>query len=141
VVDGETLSPAAIMPNRPALPQGIGPHEGRELDLMLTGEKPLAMFCDVVGPHTHWPDALFAPHVASGAVVKKDFFHDTPDGRHQVRTVFFALPDDVWRIDAAYALSCQPGDSAGGDDAIALGRLLGYREEDIQAFVAWSGRR
>lgn len=29
------------------IPEGIGPHEGKELELMLAGKKPLAMFSDV----------------------------------------------------------------------------------------------
>ena len=73
---------------RHAIPEGIGPHEGRELELMLSGEKPLAMFSDVIASGFEWPDAEFQPHVSSGRLIKKEFLAQTPDGRHTLRTVF-----------------------------------------------------
>lgn len=110
---------------------------------MLAGEKPLAMFSDIVPSSYQWPDAQFEPHVASGTLVKKEFLTKTPDGRHQVRYLFFALPSEAWRIDEAFVLSRKHFD-AWCDEAeeacVRLGRLLGYREEDIRAFALWSGR-
>jgi hypothetical protein len=131
------------MTARSGIPKEIGPHEGRGLELMLAGEKPLAMFSDIVPSSYRWPDAQFEPHVASRVLVKKEFLTKTPDGRHQVRYLFFALPNEAWRIDEAFALSRKHFD-AWGDEAeeacVRLGRLLGYREEDIRAFALWSGR-
>jgi|GEM_PF-4142683 len=37
------------------LPPGVGPHEGRELELMLTRDKKLALFGDIV-----WKDGTIA---------------------------------------------------------------------------------
>ena len=128
---------------RPETPNGIGPHEGRELELMLAGKKPLAMFSDIVPSSYQWPDEQFEPYVASGALVKKEFLTETPDGRHKVRYLFFALPDEVWRIEEAYVLSCKHFDAwcqEAEEACIRLGRLLGYQEADIHAFALWSGQ-
>lgn len=131
------------MSAQPDFPEGIGPHEGRELELMLAGKKPLAMFSDIVPSCYEWPDAVFEPHVSSGELVKKEFLTETPDGRHKVRTLFFALPDEAWRIDEAYALSRKQFETwcdEASETCARLGRLLGYREEDIRAFTLWSGQ-
>ncbi|KAA5606457.1 hemin receptor [Roseospira marina] len=131
------------MTDRPTLPPGIGPHEGRELDLMLSGEKPLALFCDVVPSAFDWPDAQFAPHVAAGRIVAREFWTDGPDDAHRVRHLYYAQPDEAWRIERAHALVTASFDSWGPEAAAAcadLGRLLGYREADIQAFLDWSDR-
>jgi len=46
----------------------IGPHDDRELELMLAGRKPLAMFTEVLPLESGLiPEADFAPHVASGS--------------------------------------------------------------------------
>jgi len=58
------------------MPKEIGPHEGRELGLMLAGEKPLAMFSDIVPSSYEWPDALFEPYVSSGVLLKRDSSRD-----------------------------------------------------------------
>lgn len=129
------------MTPQPALPDGIGPHEGRELDLMLSGEKPLAMFCDIVPSPYEWPDAAFEPHVMEGRVVKKDIVGETPDGLHQVRYLYYALPDETWRIDVAHALAQKRFDTwcpEAAETCARLGHLLGYQEKDIQAFQTWS---
>jgi hypothetical protein len=131
------------MTPQPALPDGIGPHEGRELDLMLTGEKPLAMFCDVVPSPYEWPDAAFEPHVMSGRFVKMDIITNTPDGKYQVRYLYFALPQEAWRIETAHALALKHFETwcpEATEACVRLGRLLGYREDDIQTFVQWSNR-
>ena len=47
-------------------PPGVGPHEGKELDLMLAGTKPLALFSDAVEGASSFPEADFVPHVAAG---------------------------------------------------------------------------
>ncbi|WP_299440446.1 hypothetical protein [uncultured Rhodospira sp.] len=129
------------MDPHPEPPEGVGPHEGRELTLMLAGEKPLAMFCDIVPSPYAWPDAAFDPHVASGRLVKDEIFTQTPDGRHTVRHLYYALPGEAWRIQEAHALSlqhCDRGSAAAADACARIGRLLGYREEDIQAFLRWA---
>ena len=108
---------------------------------MLAGEKPLAMFVDVVPSPFKWPDADFAPFVSSGRLVMKDFMSVSDDGRHQVRTLFYALPGEEWRIAEAYDLSLRHFDvwsDEAANTCARLGHLLGYREEDIRSFVLWS---
>ena len=120
------------------LPPEIGPHEGRELELMLAGEKPLAMFSDVVGSPYPWPDAAFAPHVASGALVMKEFHSTTRDGKHRLRHLYYALPQEEWRIARAHAYSMKSYDAPcreAEEDCIEMGRLLGYSEREVQFFV------
>jgi len=131
---------------RPTLPPGVGPHEGRELDLMLGGAKPLAMFCDV-GPSGSegwaYPEAFFAPHVATGRLVMREVCETLSDGPGSVRHLYYALPTEAWRIDAAQALSeakFSPGDPMAHEACARLGRLLGYRETEIRAFLNWVGQ-
>ena len=124
---------------RPDMPKEIGPHEGRELGLMLTGVKPLAMFSDIVPSSYEWPDALFEPHVSSGVLLKKEFLTELAGG-HTVRHLFFALPKEAWRIEEAYALSLAcfaPGSDEAYESCSQLGRLLGYGENEIQVFIQW----
>lgn len=128
---------------RPDLPEAIGPHEGRELELMLSGKKPLAMFSDIVPSAFLWPDEDFAPHVASGKIVKREFETKTPDGRHTVRHLYFALPDEAWRIEEAHALSLlhfESFDTEAIQASIRIGLLLGYSHEDIRTFIEWVGQ-
>lgn len=120
------------------LPPGIGPHEGRECELMLAGLKPLAMFSDADTHCHHFPEAEFAPHVAIGRILKWEETIDIPDEAISIRCLYYALPNEAWRIAKAHAIKkalfqglCKPTE----EDDVALGRLLGYSEEDIQAFL------
>jgi len=110
---------------------------------MLSGDKPLAMFCDIVPSPYEWPDAMFEPHVLSGRLVQREMFTNTPDGRRRVRHLYYALPQGVWRIEDAHALALKrfgPGCPEADDVCVQTGRLLGYQEEDIQAFIQWGDR-
>jgi hypothetical protein len=83
----------------------IGPHDGRELELMLAGEKALAVFVEVVPPEAGLdlvPDTAFAPYVAAGRIVRVETLQPAPPPweRAQLRRVYFALADERWRIDA-----------------------------------------
>lgn len=126
------------------LPSGVGPHEGRECKLMLAGLKPLAMFSDAATHCHYFPEAEFAPHVAAGRILKWEETLEIPNDNLAIRCLYYALPNEVWRIKAAHALKkalflgqSRPTE----DDEIALGRLLGYSEEDIQAFLCFSRKR
>jgi len=60
------------MSDRPDNEPSVGPHEGRELDLMLAGRKPLSMFSSVTNMD-EWPDeATFDEVVASGRLTKAE---------------------------------------------------------------------
>ncbi len=118
----------------------LGPHEGRELELMLAGKKPLALFYDTVPECGVIPEEEFAPHVQSGKVVERERIFPSSKGSKTeptppVRVVFYALPEEVWRIDQALSLMeevlFQKGRPNEEDDA-RMGRLLGYTEGEIK---------
>lgn len=142
---GECYPPC--MNNEPA--HLIGPHEGCELALMLSGEKKLAVFHDVIPPNgliaeEIIPEAAFAPYVAAGRILCRS--EDLPSRKlgQTVRYVCFALPEEAWRIDAFLFITRdvltgrRPSDDA---DDITIGRLLGYSEDAIQAFLDYRAKR
>ena len=78
----------------------IGPHEKRELELMLKGEKPMAAFSDIIPTNGKIsediiPENKFAPYVATGKIQRhcKEF----ESGQNMIRTVCFTLPSELWR--------------------------------------------
>jgi hypothetical protein len=121
----------------------IGPHEDRELELMLAGRKPLAMFTEVVSIESDvFPEADFEPYVRSGRIIKREVFEQMdgpPTGPKQVvlRRVLYALPEEKWRIDAIL-LACRVEASLQRwDEGVEriIGLLLGYEDHQIDAFV------
>lgn len=60
------------MSDNEELPPEIGPHNEQELDLLLAGEKPLAMFSDVVPASFDWGEKPFDPYVQAGRPVKHE---------------------------------------------------------------------
>lgn len=122
----------------------IGPHEGRELALMLSGEKKLAMFHDVVreeyeSPEEIIPEKSFAAYCRSGEIVR--LAEDMTDKKtgSVIRYVCFALAGQEWRAQTLLWLN---RDYYAGFyswtacEDIMTGRLLGYREAQINAFLA-----
>lgn len=126
--------------DRTSYEKRLGPHEDRELELMLAGKKPLALFFDTIPECGVIPEEEFAPHVSSGKLVMSErTFQSSEKGKPEVtipvRVVFYALPEEAGRIDQGFGLMeevlSQPGRPNDDDDA-RLGRLLGYTEEDIK---------
>jgi len=123
----------------PDLPPGVGPHELRELELMLAGSKPAAKFSDAVVARWIIPEDDFEPHVQAGRIIKRVVFEANP-GSFDAISVYYALPGEEWRIDALQAIDeaihskLRP---ATEQDDIDTGRLLGYTEEEIAIFLAW----
>ena len=122
----------------------LGPHEGQELELMLAGKKPLALFYDTIPECGVIPEREFAPHVNSGKLVMSErTFQSSEKGKPEitipVRVVFYALPEEAGRIDQGFGLMeevlFQPSRPNDDDDA-RLGRLLGYTEEEIKQHLA-----
>lgn len=130
------------MNDEPDLPPGIGPHEGRELELMLAGRKPLAMFYDAVPPTVDLPEADFAPHVAAGRIVMREEIYKSARTGNATRYLYYALPQEAWRIDALHSMQSgfYAGRPATDEDDTEIGRLLGYSETDIKAFIEWRQR-
>jgi len=121
----------------------IGPHDDRELELMLAGRKPLAMFTEVLPLESGLiPEADFAPHVASGRLTMREVLEHADkvpyDQRElHVRRVLYALPGNEWRIDAMI-LACQVAASLRKwDEGLerVIGKLLGYEDRQIDAFI------
>lgn len=121
----------------------IGPHEDRELELMLTGRKPLAMFSEIVSIDSDvFPEVEFEPHVRSGRIVKRESLEQIdgpPSGPKRVtlRRVLYALPEESWRIDAMLLVCAVSANLRKWDEGIEriIGRLLGYEDHQIDAFV------
>lgn len=118
------------------LPPGIGPHNDRELELMLAGTKPMAMFSDAVHVSDYFPEADFAPHVKSGRIIRAQEIIPRPP--YDMRYLFYALPGEEWRIEEALVM-CRnlcAGTAADQDaDSARIGELLGYSAKDIAAFM------
>lgn len=121
----------------------IGPHEDHELELMLAGKKPLAMFTELSPVETGLiPDAEFAPFVKSGRIIMREAFEPTPSlpGHAEklfVRRVLYALPEETWRIDAMLLVCQVVNRLQRWDEGLerVTGKLLGYSEHQIDKFV------
>lgn len=121
----------------------IGPHEGRELELMLAGKKRVAYFAECE------PYEAFRPYVENGRIVRREW----KDQWERVRQMFVlrgieaeapmpvlyglaGYEDQIDRLQAALDASM----TVRGEALIAveyeIGRLLGYPEAAIEAYVA-----
>ncbi|MDP6830561.1 MAG: hypothetical protein QF521_17320 [Alphaproteobacteria bacterium] len=131
------------MDDRPDVPDGVGPHELRELELMLSGEKPLAMFIDEDPGNFIIPEADFEPHVRAGTFIKGEAIYPKPNDPYAPRYVYFALSSEGWRIDALHAINeaihCGRR-KVTDEDEIEIGSLLGYSPEQVEAFLDWRNR-
>jgi hypothetical protein len=121
----------------------VGPHEGREFDLMLAAQKPLSMF--VIGhdeEFSNYPDPRFEAVVSNGRFVKTERIerHLLPNGEVlALRRILYARAEEAWRIPAMLMVedlyqSLLPGRRA--DLERVIGALLGYDRADIEAFAA-----
>jgi hypothetical protein len=124
-------------------------HTGRELELMLAGQKPLAMFYAFVS-ELPWeeliPDEAFAPHVQAGRVLRQhlDMKYTDSSGRSSdLRYVFYALPSQEWRIQVMTVLKQALYSGAGWNETCERveGMLLGYTSEECDAHCAQVFRR
>ena len=121
----------------------IGPHEGRELELMLAGQKPLAMFTEISPIETGLiPEDEFAPYVKSGRIIMHEVFEPMQDtAGHQeglhIRRVLYALPEEIWRIEAILLVCRVASGLRRWDEGLerVTGKLLGYEDRQIDAFV------
>ena len=124
-----------------ALDLSAAGQHGCELELLLGGSRPLALFYDDADdPVGAIPEDRFAPHLASGALVREEAVLDITDPSlgeaARVRYVFFAVPSEQWRIPAAIlALRTRMKVNALADEGLErfLCALLGYGEEETAA--------
>ena len=114
-----------------------GPHEGKELGLLLSGKKPLAMI--EIEKRSEDEQALWKRAIDSGKLIHKTgrtITTQQSDGeRHP--TDFVAAVGEEWRIEKVQALydKIERTDIMSDEDHTLLGQLLGYSGADIRHFV------
>ncbi len=121
----------------------IGPHEGKELDLMLSGAKKLAVFHDAIQENQRPPEAIipeqtFAPYVDNGTFTRIEYLVRDAKNGLDILYVCFTPPDETWRAKAFLWIKEQTFNrKRQQDDAddITIGRLLGYSESDIADYT------
>lgn len=132
-----------VMDNRSTRPLFVGPHEGREVELMRAGLKPASMFVEPTDSDVEcFDEEEFDALVSEGKIVKSVTL-ETHD-RHNMRRVIYALPHEEWRINALIFVitlyfSLTPGWHADIDRVIGL--LLGYDRTDIEMYINWIAER
>jgi hypothetical protein len=120
-------------------------HTNRELELMLAGKKPLAMFFDetsVLPNEEIIPDEKFTPYVSNGLFVRGEetytgAFHSGLNRNEQIKYVFFALVEEAWRIPAlSLLLRVRYRMNSWQSEEVERmeGFLLGYTDEEVDAW-------
>ncbi|MHA1539354.1 MAG: hypothetical protein ACTSXQ_02645 [Alphaproteobacteria bacterium] len=123
------------------MPKEIGPHEGKELKLMLAGKKPMAMFRGV-GPDIEcFPLDDFEPYVKTGEIFMKQFEGkaETPKGIMRRLYTYYTLPNEKWRIDEMIKIQDDIKNNPRFDLVLErkIGQLLGYTEYETDQFIKW----
>ena len=127
-------------------------HTNRELELMLAGKKPLAMFYDEVSvlPHEEIiPEGRFSPYVSSGLFVRGEEtyigeYRSSLARKEQIKYVFFALAGEAWRISALSLLLrvCYRMNSWQSEEMERMESfLLGYTDDEVDAWCDQRLRR
>jgi len=115
-----------------------GSHNGRELELMLAGLKPMASFVaeDTVPPELIG-DLEFAPYVENGSIIKMVYRND--ELAFEMRC--YCLPSEEWRgklSNLIFQLSCE-GKLNGVFDRVDReridGMLLGYSKRSTEEHI------
>jgi hypothetical protein len=121
----------------------IGPHEGKELELMLAGKKPLAAFYDELPTDGKIseeiiPEKAFHPYVLNGIIKRLSEDVTLFKDKSIVRVVCFCLPDEEWRARFLLWLKRETYSGRISHDSsheYIIGGLLGYETADIEDFV------
>ena len=126
-------------------------HTNRELELMLEGRKPLAVFHDdirVLPNEDIIPDMRFEPYVRSGLFVRDeavlDFGFDARSGCNaHIKYVLFALSAEAWRIPAFILVKKVALRMRRNPEEIERleSMLLGYTDEEVNAWCDHVYRR
>jgi hypothetical protein len=116
------------------LPAGIGPHEGRELELLLAGEKPAARF-RLDGLSEEY-EARFREAVERGDILEFDF----PASELHLHRRFYCRRGEEWRVKVMDLIDRLLADRTligfSEEDLHRLdGTLLGYQKGDIDLFI------
>ena len=124
-------------------PSFLGPHEGRELALMLEGKKHLSYFFLEVGIEREvFPEEEFDHLVASGILLKDERVEQltSPETGEatNARNILYATADEAWRIPAMRTVQDiyrKVGSGWRPDLERVIGSLLGYDPRDVEAFI------
>jgi hypothetical protein len=122
-------------------PAFLGPHDRRELELMLAGRKHLSYFFFEEG--AAFPEEReFDLHVISGFLVKDErvehFISPERGEETSARNVLYATASEAWRIPAMRMIQGiyrRMGPGWRPDLERVVGSLLGYDPEDVEAFI------
>ena len=127
----------------------LGPHEGRELELMLEGKKHLSFFFLETGiERSVFPEDEFDQHVANGFLVKdeciEEFISRETGKMTSARNILYATTREAWRIPAMRMIqdiyhSLGPGWRP--DLERVKGSLLGYDRNEVEQFIERLVRR
>jgi hypothetical protein len=123
-------------------PAFVGPHEGREFELMLEGKKHLSMFLleDAV-EYGDYPDKRFDALAAEGRLVKHVCVEHSVllDGiEMSLQVTMYASVSEAWRIPAMRMVRdiyAATGPGWRPDLERMIGSLLGYDRQDVELFV------
>ena len=109
-----------------------GPHEGRKLELMLTGKKPAAWLYD-----EDFDIDEFLPYIKDGTFSAKEF--DYGDKYPNLRGYVVTLPGEEWRANKLQKLFNDSEKYFKADKEALwharVGLLLGYSNEQIRRFI------
>lgn len=116
-------------------------HDGRELELMLRGEKPLSFFMHTPQEEDFFANEIerqFFDHVKNGKIIKKQT-SITIDNYTNIITGYASIGNE-WRIEALFLLmrallTCTgPVKWSEGMERM-LGELLGYTPDQIEEYI------
>jgi hypothetical protein len=126
-------------------------HVGRELELMLSGEKPLAMFyadADSEPDERIIPEERFNRYVEKGDIVREEstleYSRDPRTDRPiRVRYVFYAVASEKWRINAMRLILEIMAEMGGADEGLdrLMSTLLGHSFDEVNDLVRKSRSR
>lgn len=108
-------------------------HTNKELELMLTAGKPLAVFCKFVGEdidETGGQD--FESAVNRGFILKKKFYVSRRRYKKRLLYTAYALPGQEWRVEIYKVLMKEMENNWNSELEYLQGFLLGY-ESKIKA--------
>ncbi|CAN7248025.1 hemin receptor [Pararhizobium sp. LjRoot235] len=115
----------------------IGPHVARELELMLAGVKPMAMFSVEPGMAPEYTGEQFEPYVEKGIFVK----FTAPGSAPLIERRWYCLPGEEWRgklslmIYEALESDTKNSNFTSSDLHRIDGYLLGYSKECVEYFI------
>ena len=129
-------------------PPFVGPHDGRELELMLEGKKPLSMFSvDDAVEYENYPDKRFDALTSEGRFVKEVRIGKlmlVNGVEMRTRRILYATASEAWRIPAMLMIQDIYAPLTPGlrpDLERAIGWLLGYDRSDVELYVEWLAKR